>query len=94
MIRGLMIGVLVLWAGGASAEALRWETANKAEKALVREELSIEPGARDRGRSVNDETGVTHSLRAWRGFRASAFIIDTGGGSTPLTQKNITISST
>lgn len=45
MKRRLMIGVMVLWAGAASAEGLRWEPASKAEKGLVREELSIEPTA-------------------------------------------------
>lgn len=45
MIRGLMVGVMVLSAGAASAEALKWEPASKAEKGLVRDELSIEPTA-------------------------------------------------
>lgn len=45
MIRGLMVGIMALYAGNASAESLKWEPANRAEKALVQEELDIEPSA-------------------------------------------------
>ena len=41
----LIASAIMLIAGSASAETLRWEPGSKVEKALVREELSIEPTA-------------------------------------------------